>query len=71
VVARGSVYAALGFAIARVGTHQLEREVRGVSAAAVTVELQGQPTAEPLTIALNDLAGVLEVTTTDLERGVD
>jgi putative Mg2+ transporter-C (MgtC) family protein len=61
----------LGFSIARVDTHQLEREVRGVSAVAVTLELQGQPTAEPLTAALTDLAGVLEVTATDLDRGID
>lgn len=61
----------LGFSIARVDTHQLQREVGGVSAVAVTLELQGQPTGDPLTVALNELAGVLEVTATDLDRGID
>jgi putative Mg2+ transporter-C (MgtC) family protein len=54
-----------GFSIVRVATRQLERDVLGVSAVAVTLELQGQPTAGPLTVALNDLDGVLEVATID------
>jgi len=61
----------LGFTIARVGTQQLEREVRGVSAVAVTLELQGQPTTDPLTAALSELGGVLEVTASDLDRSTD
>jgi putative Mg2+ transporter-C (MgtC) family protein len=61
----------LGFQISRVDTHQLEHEIRGVAAVAVTLEVQGQPTAEPLTIALTDLPGVLEVTATDLDRTID
>jgi putative Mg2+ transporter-C (MgtC) family protein len=61
----------LGFSISRVDTHQLEHEVRGLSAVAVTLEVQGQPTAEPLTIGLNELAGVLEVSATDLARSID
>lgn len=60
-----------GFSISRVRTHQLEREVRGVSAVAVTLELQGQPTTEPLTVALSEMAGVLEVTSGDLDRSAD
>ncbi|MGH2871469.1 MAG: MgtC/SapB family protein [Solirubrobacteraceae bacterium] len=57
---------ALGFSIARVQTQQLEHEIRGRAAVAVTLELQGQPTVGQLTLDLNDLDGVLEVTTTDL-----
>jgi hypothetical protein len=52
-------------------THQLEREVRGASAVSVTLELQGQPTTEPLTLALSDIDGVLEVTASELDRGID
>jgi hypothetical protein len=36
-----------GFAIVQVATHQLEHDIRGVSAVAVTLELQGQPTVGP------------------------
>jgi putative Mg2+ transporter-C (MgtC) family protein len=54
-----------GFTIVQVATHQLEHDIRGVSAVAVTLELQGQPTAEPLAVALADLDGVLEVATAD------
>jgi putative Mg2+ transporter-C (MgtC) family protein len=60
-----------GFAIVQVATHQLEHDVRGVSAVAVTLELQGQPTAGPLAVALSDLDGVLEVATTDHARTGD
>jgi putative Mg2+ transporter-C (MgtC) family protein len=61
----------LGFAIGHVRTHQLEHEVRGVAAVAVTLELHGQPTVEPLAAALSEQAGVLEVTSTDLDRSID
>lgn len=57
-----------GFAIVQVATNQLEHDVRGVSAVAVTLELHGQPTAAPLVLALSDLDGVLEVSTTDHAR---
>jgi putative Mg2+ transporter-C (MgtC) family protein len=57
----------LGYTISRVDTHQLEHEVSGVAAVAVTLEVQGQPTAEPLAVGLTDLAGVLEVTATELD----
>lgn len=60
----------LGYRISKVDTHQLEQEVHGVSAVAVTLEVQGQPTAEPLTVGLSELSGVLEVESTDL-GGVD
>ena len=60
-----------GFAIVQVATHQLERDVQGVSAVAVTLELQGQPTADPLAVALSDFDGVFEVTTTDHARNAD
>ncbi len=61
----------LGFAIHRVATQQLEHEVGGVAAVAVTLEVQGQPSADALTVALTDLGGVLEVTTTDLATDAD
>ena len=61
----------LGFAIGHVRTHQLEHEVRGVAAVAVTLELHGQPTVEPLAAALSEQAGVLEVTSTDLDGSID
>jgi putative Mg2+ transporter-C (MgtC) family protein len=57
-----------GFSIVQVDTHQLEHEIRGVSAVAVTLELRGQPTAHPLAVALSDLDGVLEVSTIDHAR---
>jgi putative Mg2+ transporter-C (MgtC) family protein len=61
----------LGFSIASVRTHHLDHDIHGRPAVAVTLEVQGQPTAGQLTINLNDLDGVLEVTTTDLARGAD
>jgi putative Mg2+ transporter-C (MgtC) family protein len=60
----------LGFSIGRVDTHHLDREVHGRSVVAVTLEVQGQPTVRQLTLDLNDLDGVLEVSTTD-EGGAD
>jgi putative Mg2+ transporter-C (MgtC) family protein len=60
-----------GFAIVEFATHQLEHEIRGVAAIAVTLELQGQPTAHPLAVALGDLDGVLEVATIDHARHGD
>jgi hypothetical protein len=42
-----------------------------VSAVAVTLEVQGQPTVDPLAASLTELAGVLEVTTTDPARSTD
>jgi putative Mg2+ transporter-C (MgtC) family protein len=56
----------LGFTISGVETHQLDREVRGRPAVAVVLELQGQPSARPLTIGLTELSGVLEVNVSDL-----
>ena len=61
----------LGFAIARVQTHQLEHDVHGRQAVAVTMEVRGQPTVKQLTVDLNDLDGVLEVTAADLARNGD
>jgi putative Mg2+ transporter-C (MgtC) family protein len=61
----------LGFSIARVETHHLDREFHGRSIVAVTLEVQGQPTVRQLTLGLNDLDGVLEVSTTDEGRGGD
>jgi putative Mg2+ transporter-C (MgtC) family protein len=59
----------LGFSIASVETHQLDHEIRGVPAVAVTLEVRGQPNHEPLTATLAEHPGVLEVTATDLARG--
>jgi putative Mg2+ transporter-C (MgtC) family protein len=60
-----------GFAIVRVTTHQLEHDIRGASAVAVTLELRGQPSADPLALALSDLDGVYEIATTDHARSTD
>jgi putative Mg2+ transporter-C (MgtC) family protein len=57
-----------GFAIVQFATHRLEHDIRGIPAVAVTLELLGQPTAQPLAVALTDLDGVLEVATTDHAR---
>jgi putative Mg2+ transporter-C (MgtC) family protein len=56
----------LGFSIARVDVHQLDHEVSGRSVVAVTLEVQGQPTVRQLTLGLDDLDGVIEVTANDL-----
>jgi putative Mg2+ transporter-C (MgtC) family protein len=61
----------LGFAIVRLDTRQLEHDVRGRPAIAATLDVQGQPTASQLAVALNDLDGVFEVTTTDLAQTGD
>lgn len=61
----------LGFSIARVQTQQLDHEVRGLPAVAVTLQLQGQPTVEQLTLDINDLDAVLEVTSSDLGTSTD
>jgi putative Mg2+ transporter-C (MgtC) family protein len=57
-----------GFAILQVATRQLEHDIGGASAIAVTLELQGQPTAHHLAVALSDLDRVIEVTTMDPSR---
>jgi putative Mg2+ transporter-C (MgtC) family protein len=61
----------LGYAIRSVDTRQLEHDIDGVPAVAVTLEVQGQPVIDPLTVVLNDLAGVLEVTAKDLAQPAD
>ena len=61
----------LGFAIIRVRTDQLVREVRGVPAVALTLEVRGQPRVESLVVALDEVDGVLEVSTTDLAEGTE
>jgi putative Mg2+ transporter-C (MgtC) family protein len=61
----------LGFAISRIQTRQLDRELHGRQAVAVTLEVVGQPTARQLTIDLNELSGVLEVSTVDLGTNAD
>jgi putative Mg2+ transporter-C (MgtC) family protein len=60
---------ASGFSIARVTARQLERDVSGVAAVAVMLEVHGQPSAEPLASDLADMPGILEVTATDLGAG--
>jgi putative Mg2+ transporter-C (MgtC) family protein len=57
-----------GFVIVQVATNQLEHDVRGASVVEVTLELRGQPTTEPLAIALSDLDGVFSVATSDHSR---
>jgi putative Mg2+ transporter-C (MgtC) family protein len=60
----------LGFTIVQVATRQLEHDVRGASAVAVTLELRGQPSADSLTLALSRLDGVFEVAATSHARAV-
>jgi putative Mg2+ transporter-C (MgtC) family protein len=61
-----------GFAVQRVTTNPLEAPTaRGVAAIAVTLEVQGQPGVEGLVAALDELPGVLEVTTAELGRDSD
>lgn len=55
----------------RVDTRHPDRELDGRAAVAVTLEVQGQPTVQQLTLDLNDLDGVLEVTTLDLAETGD
>jgi putative Mg2+ transporter-C (MgtC) family protein len=57
---------ALGFAISRVDTRHLDREIEGRAAVSVTLEVQGQPSVRQLTVDLSELDGVLEVTALDL-----
>jgi putative Mg2+ transporter-C (MgtC) family protein len=57
-----------GFTILHVATRQLQRDVGGVSAVAVTLELRGQLIAGPLVAALSEVDGILEVTPTDHRR---
>ncbi len=56
-----------GFSIVQVETRQRE----GDGTVAVTLEIQGQPTADPLTTTLTELPGVIEVASTDLARRGD
>jgi putative Mg2+ transporter-C (MgtC) family protein len=55
----------LGFAIVQVRTDQLSGEVRGVPAVALMLEVRGQPRIDPLMSALDELDGVLEVSSTE------
>jgi len=61
----------LGFSIVRVRTEQLSHEVHDRAAVAVDIDVRGQPDVEPLATALDEMDGVLEVTTTDLASGAD
>ena len=62
---------ALGFSIVHVATQKLGHHIAGVPAVAVTLELQGQPTVQRLTIALSEIDGVLEVAAIDHAPGTD
>jgi putative Mg2+ transporter-C (MgtC) family protein len=59
---------ALGFSILTVDTRQLDQPVSGAAAVAVTLEVQGRPSAEQLTIGLEKLDGVIEISALDLDR---
>ncbi len=61
----------LGFSIVRVRTEPLSHDIHGLSAVAVTLDVRGQPDVEPLAVALDEIEGVLEVTTTELSSSVD
>jgi putative Mg2+ transporter-C (MgtC) family protein len=61
-----------GFALQQVTTNPLEGPTAGgVAAIAVTLEVQARPGVEELMAALDELPGVLEVTTTELGRDAD
>lgn len=51
----------VGFSIAEVSTHRLDRDVAGVAAVEVTLELHGRPELDPLSTKLEGVDGVLEV----------
>lgn len=55
----------MGFSLGHVSTRQLEHDVAGVAAVAVSMEVRGQPSASPLASALQEIDGVLEVTVDD------
>jgi len=59
----------LGFSIVHVDTQHLEHAIHGRPTVAVNLQLQGQPTAERLVTQLDELPGVLQVTTTDVANG--
>jgi putative Mg2+ transporter-C (MgtC) family protein len=61
----------LGFSIVRVRTAQLAHEVHDHPAVSVEIDVRGQPDVEPLATALDEVDGVIEVTTTDLSGSVD
>jgi putative Mg2+ transporter-C (MgtC) family protein len=61
----------LGFVLSRVETRQLDYEARGHRAVCVIMEVTGQPSVRQLTLGLNELEGVIEVTATDLARSAD
>jgi len=60
-----------GFRIHNVKTRQLEHQVAGRSAVAVTLDVAGQPSVDPLASELTEMDGVLEVVTTDLADTTD
>lgn len=59
----------LGYSIAKLDTQPAPREIRGVPAVAVTLDVRGQPSPDPLAVALDDVDGVLEVAVS--EEGAD
>ena len=60
-----------GFTIAEVTTHQIEQDGFGRPMVSVDLEVQGQPRVEPLTTTLEDVDGVVEVSSRDLARSSD
>jgi putative Mg2+ transporter-C (MgtC) family protein len=61
----------MGFSIDSVSTHHLDYPVHGAEAVAVSLEVRGQPSPKPLAIALNELPGVLEVSSSGLDPTSD
>jgi hypothetical protein len=45
--------------------------VTPAAAVAVTLDVRGQPSADPLSTGLSEIDGVFEVTTVDLDRPAD
>jgi len=60
-----------GFSISHLETRHLRPDMLGAKTVAVTLKVSGQRTIDPLTVALSELAGVLEVSSVDPEASGD
>ena len=56
-----------GYVIARFETRQLDRELHGHNAIAVQLPISGQPTVSELAVGLNEIGGVVQVFTGDID----
>ncbi|HUY59271.1 MAG TPA: MgtC/SapB family protein [Solirubrobacteraceae bacterium] len=60
-----------GFSISHIETRHLRHDAPGTAAVAVTLRVSGQRMIDPLTVALSELAGVLEVASADADSSAD